>query len=216
MNTVAVQPLMVAIEVRYTRSLGRLPFEAAFSGPRSIADFGRPERRVISNRWARWTLCKRQQSCGERGYGFIGLRLLVDRELKVGKTREAFVRAEDPQAGDDRAGSGGRRDGAPHRAGPPRRAVHRPGARPRTRAPHGRVRALADHPRSNSAKEPSICISMRDRFELTSEAIRSRSPECENGTRPILYPVEQHAKRYHINWVPNQPYLGNERFYTRT
>jgi hypothetical protein len=98
MNTVAVQPLMVAIEVRYTCSLGRLPLEAAFSGPRSIADFGRPERRVISNRWARWTLCKRQQSCGERGYGFIGLRLLVDRELKVGKTREAFVRAEDPQA----------------------------------------------------------------------------------------------------------------------
>ena len=92
----------------------------------------------------------------------------------------------------------------------------RPGARPRTRAPHGRVRALADHPRSNSAKEPSICISMRDRFELTSEAIRSRSPECENGTRPILYPVEQHAKRYHINWVLNQLYLGNERFYTRT
>src|ERR1700719_2758019 len=104
MNTVAVQPLMVAIEVRYTCSLGRLPFEAAFSGPRSIADFGRPERRVISNRWARWTLCKRQQSCGERGYGFIGLCLLVDRELKVGKTREAFVSAEDPQAGDDRAG----------------------------------------------------------------------------------------------------------------
>jgi hypothetical protein len=104
MNTVAVQPLMVAIEVRYTCSLGRLPFEAAFSGPRSIADFGRPERRVISNRWARWTLCKRQQSCGERGCGFIGLRLLVDRELKVGKTGEAVVRAEDPQAGDDRAG----------------------------------------------------------------------------------------------------------------
>src|SRR5258708_10222354 len=104
MNTVAVQPLMVAIEVRHTCSLGRLPFEAAFSGPSSIADLGRPERRVISSRWARWTLCKSQQSCGERGCGFIGLRLLVDRELKVRKTREAFVRAEDPQAGDDRAG----------------------------------------------------------------------------------------------------------------
>jgi hypothetical protein len=60
--------------------------------------------RVISNRWARWTLCKRQQSCAERGCGLIGPSLLVDRELKVGKTRKAFVRAEDPQAGDDRAG----------------------------------------------------------------------------------------------------------------
>ena len=56
-----------------------------------------------SNRRAQRTLRKCQQSCGERRCGLLRPGLFVDRELKVGKTREACLGFENAQARDDRA-----------------------------------------------------------------------------------------------------------------
>jgi hypothetical protein len=52
------------------------------------------ERVAFSNRRARWTLRERQQSCGERRGGLVGLGLLVNGELEIGQTRQALLDAE--------------------------------------------------------------------------------------------------------------------------
>jgi hypothetical protein len=52
---------------------------------------------------ARWTSCKRQESRGQRRCSLLGSSLLVDREFKIGKPREAFFGTENAQARYDRA-----------------------------------------------------------------------------------------------------------------
>src|SRR5580700_3491322 len=61
------------------------------------------ERVASSNRRAQRTLRKCQKSCGERRCRLVRPGLFVDRELKVGKTREACLGIENAQARDDRA-----------------------------------------------------------------------------------------------------------------
>jgi hypothetical protein len=62
------------------------------------------EGRFISDRRARWSLCKRQQNRSQCGGGLLGPHLLVDHELKVRKPRQPLVYTENAQARDQRAG----------------------------------------------------------------------------------------------------------------
>jgi hypothetical protein len=89
----------------HKRTLQWLRFVVRFE---AISDFF--ERVAFSNRRARWTLHKCQKSCGERRRGFVRPPLFVDRELKIGKTRQACLVIENSQARGDCA-RGKRRNG---------------------------------------------------------------------------------------------------------
>jgi hypothetical protein len=56
--------------------------------------------RFISDRRARWSLCKRQQNRSQCRGALLGPHLLVDRELKVRKPRQTFFHTENAQARD--------------------------------------------------------------------------------------------------------------------
>src|SRR6202043_3663981 len=70
----------------------------------TLAGSRRLKCRFISDRRARWSLCKRQQNRSQCRGGLVGLRLLVDRELEVRKPRQPFFHTENAQARDQRAG----------------------------------------------------------------------------------------------------------------
>ena len=59
---------------------------------------------AFSDRRARWTLRKRKQCRGKSCSGFVGPDLLVNGEVKVGKTRQTFLGTENAQASDQSAG----------------------------------------------------------------------------------------------------------------